>query len=113
MRCRARKRIAEESEDKRRSTLPRLAANARRKMQRLLNETEEGRHKRMIARWEWRRKDHSLINKDDYSASLKEEGFSNLSDAEGKKRLSEMRPFERRLMRARAAETERIVDHEI
>ena len=81
--------------------------------QRLLNETEEGRHERMIARWEWRRKDHSLINKDDYSASLKDERFSNLSDAERKKSLSEMSSFQRRLMRARAAETERIVHHEM
>ena len=59
----------------------------------------------MIARWEWRRKDHSLINKDDYSATL--------SDAERKKSLSEMSSFQRRLMRARGAETERIVHHEM
>ena len=50
--------IAEESEDKRRST---LAAQARRMQQRLLNETEEDCHKKN-ARWERSRKDHSLIH---------------------------------------------------
>ena len=47
MRCRARKRIAEESEDKRRS---RVAAQARRMRKRLLNETEEDCHDRKNAR---------------------------------------------------------------
>ena len=74
--------------------------------QRLLNETEEDRHERKIAKLEWRRKDHSLIHVDDYSASFKDERFANLSDAERKKRFkSEMSYFQRWLMRARAAES--------
>ena len=72
VRCRARKMIAEESEDKRRS---RLAVQARRMRQRLLNETEEDCHKK-IARWEWSRKYHSLIHVDDYSASCKKMNVS-------------------------------------
>ena len=72
VRCRARKMIAEESKDKRRS---RLAVQARRMRQRLLNETEEDCHKK-IARWEWSRKDHSLIHVDDYSASCKKMNVS-------------------------------------
>ena len=81
--------------------------------QRLLNETEEDCHDRKNARWEWSRKYHSLNHVDDYSASFKDERFANLSDAERKKRLSEMSYFQRGLMRARAAETERRVDHEV
>ena len=64
--------IAEESEDKRRS---RLAAQATRMRQRLLNETEEDCHKKN-ARWERSRKDHSLIHVDDHSASFKKMNVS-------------------------------------
>ena len=38
--------------------------------QRLLNETEEDCHDRKNARWEWRRKDHSLIHGDDFTREI-------------------------------------------